>query len=397
MASEEKFGKIHLPVRDGLTPEDMQHVPTVSAAEKFIDNSGVLETVALGLLYNKPVLLVGETGTGKTSAVRYICAKTNTPFRRINLNGSTTVDDMVGRTLLDKDGTYWIDGVLLDAMKKGHVLLVDEINAGLPEVLFILHALLDDDQKVTLMEKDGAVVRPHPDFRLVATMNPPHAYVGTKMLNKALLSRFAIIAEVDFSSMAQEKKILQTRFPDRKVVDDAIIDRMTKFAEMQRKAYAKGATELVISTRDLIHWVFLAEKLNDIPRACLLAVINKAPMEERDALIASTKLLFGLDIATLETIAKTGGAYEKGNKVYVPAQATSLADFSPTSVYVGNSGRDKKVELPQMVVLISKDPSGVNVQAKILTMSGTLEIEDYEHKDGEVYAFNFAAIKSIMV
>src|SRR3972149_5944938 len=79
-----------------------------------------------------PALLIGETGVGKTLAVRYLAWKTQNGLRRLNLNGATTVDEFLGKMLINEQGTYWVNGVLVDCMLAGDWILLDEINACLP-------------------------------------------------------------------------------------------------------------------------------------------------------------------------------------------------------------------------------------------------------------------------
>ena len=126
-----KYGKIEVPVNDGQS----QYTP--KTAGKFIDHEDILKTLAVGVRDNLPILLIGESGTGKTSAIRYLANQTGNGLRRVNLNGGTTADELVGRLLINDKGTYWVDGVLTEAMRKGEWIVLDEINAALPEVLFI--------------------------------------------------------------------------------------------------------------------------------------------------------------------------------------------------------------------------------------------------------------------
>ena len=161
---------------------------------------GYLEKLAYAVASNLPALLIGETGVGKTMSVRYLASKTNNGLRRVNLNGATTVDEFLGKLLINEQGTYWVNGVLVDAMLAGDWILLDEINACLPEIAFSLHSLLDDDRMVVLMEYDGRIVRPHPNFRLFASMNPSEEgrYGGTKTLNEALLDRFPVVIRMEY-------------------------------------------------------------------------------------------------------------------------------------------------------------------------------------------------------
>lgn len=283
-----KVGNVELPIRDNLTPDDEQYVPT---STKFIDEDKMLERLALGIRENFHILLQGETGVGKTSAFRYLANKTNTPFRRMNLNGSTTVDEFVGKVMLNKEGTYWLDGELIDAMRKGHWILVDEVNAGLPEILFVLQSLLDDDGFVVLSEKDGEVVRPHPDFRIFATMNPSDTYAGTKEMNKALLSRFTMVIDVDFPKKAQEVKMLK----DRTKCDDETINKVVEFAHTLRASYKRGDIDYIMSPRDLISLLTVHEHM-PLDESAEVTIFGKCNSEDRKVVTDLMKVM----IATSE-------------------------------------------------------------------------------------------------
>ena len=133
---------------------------------------------------------------------------TNNGFRRVNLNGMTTVDEFVGKLMINEQGTYWVNGILVDAMQSGDWLLIDEINACLPEIAFCLHSLLDDDRMIVLSEYDGRIVKPHPNFRLFASMNPheDRRYGGTKPLNEALLDRFPVTVKMNYLPSTRKSK-----------------------------------------------------------------------------------------------------------------------------------------------------------------------------------------------
>ena len=132
-----------------------------------------MNTLAIAVRDNLPALLIGESGTGKTSAIRFLAHETKNGLRRVNLNGGTTADELVGRLLINNNGTYWVDGVLTEAMRNGEWIVLDEIDAALPEVLFVLQSVLDDDGYLVLAEKDDKeIVHKHKDFRIFATCNP---------------------------------------------------------------------------------------------------------------------------------------------------------------------------------------------------------------------------------
>jgi len=206
----------------------------------------------------KNVLLIGPTGSGKTTLPRFFCADHKTPYIRVSLNGGCTVEDLVGHYVLktDESGnqvTEWIDGLLTIACRLGYIVVLDEINAASSEILFKLNSLLDDERILILSEKDGEIVNPHPNFRFVATCNPTElGYSGTKELNEALLDRFQMIMYVDYDERV-ERNIL------KQIVSLEDVDKIQNFAKAVRSAYINAEILTPLSTRTLIN---LADLMN---------------------------------------------------------------------------------------------------------------------------------------
>ena len=237
---------------------------------KILGQERVKKALNVAAESNTPALLVGETGTGKTSLIRELAYKNNRKFSRFNMTGETTVDEFLGKYTLFNQDTIWQDGVLLQAMKEGWWLVVDEINMALPEVITLLHSLLDDDRFITVATHDGEIVRCHKDFRFFATMNPTDEYAGTKELNKAFFSRFGIVEEVKFPPKATEVNILKAQGTPQdvatQIVDTALTIRADKI---------QGRVYFTCSTRDLLHWAALVEPLG-LQRGYELAILNKS-------------------------------------------------------------------------------------------------------------------------
>lgn len=227
-----KIGNVELPVN----PDASLHASFVPPKTNIVNSIQELETIALGVRENLPVLLIGDTGTGKTSFIRHLASLTGNAFRRLNLNGSTTIEELNGHyTADDKQvGLRWIDGILPEAMKNGYWLVLDELNAALPEILFVLQSVLDDDKFLVLPEHENEVIRPHKNFRIFATMNPSLEYAGTKDLNKALLSRFPVVIQTQYPDPAREIEIIKQHAPHIK--DDKQATLMVRVAKKSEKA-----------------------------------------------------------------------------------------------------------------------------------------------------------------
>lgn len=298
--------RVSLPVNTGKVDDAFipKNIP-------FEDNKKTLEEVAIAVAKQIPVLLIGETGTGKTSLVRHLAHETKNAFVRVNHNGGTTTEDILGRWTIGQNGqTIWIDGILVEAMKKGYWFLADEINAASAEINFAYHSLLDDDGYVMLAEKGNEVVVPHPNFRFFGAMNPPTEYAGTKELNKALMSRF-IVSKVDFPSPKVEEKILVARTG----IDADVAEKMIRCAFEIRASHAKQNIRFVFSTRDLIMWATMFKVYKKYLPAAENTVLNKVGEDDYESIKDVMSLHFkSLDQGqSSSTTAATGVDEEEGN------------------------------------------------------------------------------------
>jgi MoxR-like ATPase len=186
------------------------------------------------------VLIIGETGSGKTHLVRYVAKTMNVPYMRVNMNGGWTPEDFAGQYVpnpnpgLDEPKYLWQDGRLVEFMKNGGIFVVDEINMAPADILSMLHSVTDDERQIVITQNKGEIVTAHPNFWFVATMNPD--YEGTKPLNLALKDRFRIIV-LGYNDKV-EKKL---------GIDD-------KFLDLTKKLRDSSEITTPVSTRDLIKY-----------------------------------------------------------------------------------------------------------------------------------------------
>lgn len=222
---------------------------------------------------NVPALLVGPTGCGKTGAVQQLAREHSKECLRINLNGQTSTDEILGKYLLKDGKTYWVDGALTHAVKQGLWVLIDEVNAAAPEVLFALHSLLDDDRKLLLTEKgDHVEVQPHSDFRFFASMNPPTvSYGGVRDLNSAFLSRFPVVTDWEYPDRTTEAMLIQ----ERANLETEPCVQLSAIGNFLRKLYSEEKIMYVCSTRDLLSCAYMVSNGYLIAEALEAAILNR--------------------------------------------------------------------------------------------------------------------------
>ena len=196
------------------------------------------------------ILLQGPTGSGKTALARYWCAQHQKPYHRVSLNGGCTAEDLIGHYILRDHETLWCDGVLTQACRKGWIVVLDEINATPPEILFILNSLLDDERTLILSPKDGEIVEPDPEFRFIATCNPSEqGYAGTNEMNEALMDRFNTILYIDYSVDVESKIINELK------LEKSMQKSFQDFVQRMRDGFEKGELTTPFSTRSLMNLV----------------------------------------------------------------------------------------------------------------------------------------------
>lgn len=249
---------------------------------KIYGNEEVMDTLGIAFKKAIPALLVGQTGTGKNTILKFVAeANDRKDVIRLNLTGDTTVDDLIGHYQIKDRSTVWQDGSVTQAVREGHILILDEVNAAQPEVLFALQSLLDNDRSLTLTSHDNSVVNAHKNFRIFATMNPSSGYAGTKAMNKAFMSRFGVVLEVDYVDPETEMSLVESVVP-KLSRDDLLV--MVETARVARDRLRNEQLSFPISTRDLIFWAEMTKEVGDIAKAYNHTIINKADGDKRDLL-----------------------------------------------------------------------------------------------------------------
>jgi MoxR-like ATPase len=197
-----------------------------------------------------PVFITGHSGNGKTLMVEQVCAELNRECIRVNISIETDESDLLGGPVLVDGNTPFRDGPVLLAMKRGAILLIDEVDRG-SNKLMCLQGILEG--KAFYNKKTGEVIKPAPGFNVIATANSKGQ--GTdegkylvQILDSAFLERFPITVEQEYPTATIEKKILAPLIEDKDFVDNLV-----QWADVVRQSYKQGATDELISTRRLVH------------------------------------------------------------------------------------------------------------------------------------------------
>ena len=213
-----------------------------------------------------PVFITGLSGNGKTLMVEQICAKLKKELFRVNITIETDEDDLIGSNTLINGNIVFKEGPVLKAMRKGAVLLLDEVDLASNKIM-CLQSILEGGGY--LIKKTGEFVKPEEGFTVVATANTKGKrsddgkIIGTNILNEAFLERFAICLEQEYPPVTTEKKIVKGDFAILGVNDDDFADKLVDWADVIRKSFYEGAVDEVISTRRLVHIAKAYSMFND--------------------------------------------------------------------------------------------------------------------------------------
>ncbi|XP_040596448.1 midasin isoform X2 [Mesocricetus auratus] len=200
-----------------------------------------------------PVLIQGETSVGKTSLIRWLAAATGNHCVRINNHEHTDIQEYIGCYTSDTSGKLvFNEGVLIDAMRKGYWIVLDELNLAPTDVLEALNRLLDDNRELLITETQE-VVRAHPRFMLFATQNPPGLYGGRKVLSRAFRNRFV---ELHFDELpsSELEAILHKRCSLPPSYCSKLVKVMLDLQSYRRRSSVFAGKQGFIALRDLFRW-----------------------------------------------------------------------------------------------------------------------------------------------
>ena len=205
-----------------------------------------------------PTFITGLSGNGKTFGVEQACAQLNRELIRVNNTIETDEDDLIGGFRLIDGNTVWHNGPVIEALERGAVLLLDEIDLASNKILCLQPIL---EGKGIFLKKIGRFVTPSPGFNVVATANTKGKgsddgrFIGTNVLNEAFLERFPVTFEQEYPVPSVEKRILSGVASTLGVTDSGFIKCLVDWGDIIRKTFYDGGIEEIVSTRRLVHIV----------------------------------------------------------------------------------------------------------------------------------------------
>ena len=252
---------------------------------KFGNFSDIKKIIQSNLFY--PTFITGLSGNGKTFSVEQACAQLGRELIRVNITIETDEDDLIGGFRLVDGATVWHNGPVVEALQRGAILLLDEIDLASNKIL-CLQSILEG--KGVFLKKIGKFVKPATGFNVFATANTKGKgsddgrFIGTNVLNEAFLERFPVTFEQEYPTPKTEQKILEGVAMDLGVDDSDFCKRLCDWADIIRKTFYDGGIEEIISTRRLVHIVKAYNIFGDKAKAIQVCV-NRFDDETKQAFL----------------------------------------------------------------------------------------------------------------
>lgn len=215
----------------------------------------IKKIIQSGIFY--PTFITGLSGNGKTFEVEQACAQLGRELIRVNITVETDEDDLIGGFRLIGGETVWNDGPVVEAMQRGAILLLDEIDLASNKIM-CLQSIMEGSG--LFLKKTGRYVSPKSGFNVIATANTKGKgsddgrFIGTNVLNDAFLERYAVTFEQSYPSPSVEQKILSKVASTLNLFDvDDFIKKLCDWSDVIRKTFFDGGIDEIISTRRLVH------------------------------------------------------------------------------------------------------------------------------------------------
>lgn len=252
---------------------------------KFGNFNDIKKIISSNIFY--PTFITGLSGNGKTFGIEQACAQLKREMIRVNITIETDEDDLIGGFRLVNGETAWHNGPVIEALQRGAILLLDEIDLASNKIMCLQSVL---EGKGVFLKKIGKFVKPTAGFNIFATANTKGKgsddgrFIGTNVLNEAFLERFPVTFEQSYPAPATEQKILEGVSLDLGVEDRDFCKRLVDWGDVIRKTFYDGGIEEIISTRRLVHIIRAYSIFQDKGKA-IQVCINRFDDETKTAFL----------------------------------------------------------------------------------------------------------------
>ena len=273
-----------------ISPVEQNLIPRKDDSFVKFGNFGDIKKIIESRLFY-PTFITGLSGNGKTFSVEQACAQLGRELIRVNITIETDEDDLIGGFRLVDGATVWHNGPVVEALQRGAVLLLDEVDLASNKIL-CLQSILEG--KGVFLKKIGKFITPAEGFQIFATANTKGKgsddgrFIGTNVLNEAFLERFPVTFEQEYPTPANEYKILYKvaasigAFTEPSDLD--FLKRLCDWADIIRKTFYDGGIEEIISTRRLVHIIRAYSIFQDKAKAIQVCV-NRFDEETKQAFL----------------------------------------------------------------------------------------------------------------
>ena len=261
-------------------------------------NFNILKEVIKSRIFY-PMFITGLSGNGKTLMVKEICARLKREYVRANITVETDEDDLIGGFRLLNGETVWHDGPVVTAMKRGALLLLDEIDLASNKIMCLQPVL---EGSSIYLKKIGKWVHPVEGFNVLATANTKGQgsedgrFIGTNVMNESFLERFPVTIEQTYPTNRIEEKILVNELAKRDKVENEFVGNLVKWADVIRKTFYEGGVDEIISTRRLVHIVNAFSIFDDKVKAISMCISRFDAETKESFLDLYTKVDAGVSV-----------------------------------------------------------------------------------------------------
>jgi len=296
----------------GVMEEEDSYVPEKFEGYVPWGNFNILKEVLKSRIFY-PIFITGLSGNGKTLMVKELCARLKREYVRANITVETDEDDLIGGFRLLNGETVWHDGPVVTAMKRGALLLLDEIDLASNKIMCLQPVL---EGSSIYLKKIGKWVHPSEGFNVLATANTKGQgsedgrFIGTNVMNESFLERFPVTIEQTYPTNKIEEKILVNELAKHDKVENDFVSNLVKWADVIRKTFYEGGVDEIISTRRLVHIVNAFSIFDDKVKAISMCISRFDAETKESFLDLYTKVDAGVSVEDIMAESKVDDSDE---------------------------------------------------------------------------------------